>query len=199
MSNKYEVVKYGKDGKVSNVDECAGILSKHGFPDPTKVKFSTWPQTWKEAYYTYRGYGNRDGDGSKQKTKVDIETKFATLLKELTDAKASSNVMQAFEALKGSVLATRDSNSETYLTALFGSEQPAMDTVVPFLVISVRSAQGGRYISQEKAVEALSAGATFKYKDADIFKMVEKVKERGYTLLVDSNARTVTFKGKVDK
>lgn len=191
----YSIVKFGKDGVVSNVDEIvkAGLVGSKGFPNPVKIKFSHWTKEWKEAYYSYRGYGNRGGNENQKKKRDEVESLFNQLLVHLEKDKVGRDLV---ESLKSNVLSQKG-GSETYLTGIFGTEQPKEGLTVTFLMVSVRTAEGGRFISHEKALESLGSGVgTLKYDDKKIFSMIEKIKERGYKLDVDSVKRTITFNGK---
>jgi hypothetical protein len=186
MAIDYSKVKYGDDGKVSNPQDCP--LTKHGFPEPTKVKFSTWTKEWKDAYYSYRGYGSRN---NVDKVKPILEG-FTELENELKGLKVPDSILDSVQRLKILVQKVNDKNTETYLTAIFGTETPKEGTTVQYLMVSVRGPNGERPQTLDEAKNFVVEG-TIKYKASDIDKMVDKLKERGHNIKVDEVKKTITI------
>lgn len=133
------------------------------------------------------------------KRNEDLTSNFAALRAELEKAKVSKKVMELLSACeKGSVAKKGAVHRDTYLTQVFGTEEPAIGQTATYLYIGVRGPNGERLGEKESIRDFVTRLGDIKYAiDANtISSMVWYLRKRGYKIDNNRDLATVTFLGK---
>jgi len=155
-------------------------------------KYSEWTAEEKAAYKAKR-------EAYWKKRDEDLQSNFALLTKELEALKAKPEIMALLAACKkGAGVEKGDravGNRETYLTAIFGSETPAIGQVASYLFIGVRGPQGERMNAGETMAQFVTrvGDCAYKYDANTISSMVWYLKKRGHVVENDREKATVTY------
>lgn len=135
------------------------------------------------------------------------ETAYNSYLKlkeELESLKASDTVMSLLDTMvkasgivKGGGSGT--SSRETYLTAIFGTENPEIGQTVTFQYVGIRGPNGERLKDKESLAQFVTrvGDIAYKYDKTSIGQMLWYLKKRGYNVVKDDDRATVTFNGQL--
>lgn len=128
------------------------------------------------------------------KRSEDTAKSFELLESELKKLNASPKVFELVEKCKSRGKGGA-SNRETYMSIIFGNENPAPNTKVSYLFIGIRGPNGERLKQGESIREFVTrvGDVNYKYDANTISSMVWYLNRRGYTVTNDKNAATVTF------
>lgn len=89
------------------------------------------------------------------------------------------------------------SSRETYLTAIFGTENPTEGQTVTFQYVGIRGPNGERLKDNETLAQFVVrvGDISYKYDKTSIGQMLWYLKKRGYNVTKDDDKATVTFHG----
>ena len=119
---------------------------------------------------------------------------------ELEKLKASSEIMDLLDLMvKASGIVKGGSSRETYLTAIFGTENPEIGQTVTFQYVGIRGPNGERLKDNETLAQFVVrvGDISYKYDKTSIGQMLWYLKKRGYNVTKDDDKATVTFNGQL--
>lgn len=122
---------------------------------------------------------------------------------ELEKLHASSEIMNLLETMvKASGIVkggSGTSSRETYLSAIFGTENPEIGQTVTFQYVGIRGPKGERLQEGETLAQfVIRVGdISYKYDKTSIGQMLWYLKKRGYNVTKDDDKATVTFNGQL--
>lgn len=87
---------------------------------------------------------------------------------------------------------------ETYLTAIFGTEEPEIGMKVSFQFVGIRGPNGERMKEGETLAQFVTrvGDLSYKYDKSSITQMIWYLKKRGFNVIKDDDSATVAFLGK---
>ena len=91
------------------------------------------------------------------------------------------------------------SSRETYLTAIFGTENPEVGKTVTFQYVGIRGPNGERLKDNETLAQFVVrvGDISYKYDKTSIGQMLWYLKKRGFNVTKDDDKATVTFNGQL--
>lgn len=150
----------------------------------TRKSYKDWTDAEKAEY--------KRKDAEREQRKADERNAlFAKLEAELKSLNASAEALNILQTLKNGVKLEKGAR----LSRLFGTETPAPGTVVTFLWIGARGANGERLLPNEDIAGLVkrTGNATF-VKNLNIHEDVWYLKKQGYDIVEDDVKAIVTFK-----
>lgn len=129
---------------------------------------------------------------------------YEQLKEELEKLNASSEIMNLLDTMvkasgivKGGGSGT--SSRETYLSAIFGTENPEIGQTVSFQYVGIRGPNGERLQDGETLAQFVVrvGDISYKYDKTSIGQMLWYLKKRGYNVTKDDDKATVTFNGQL--
>ena len=127
---------------------------------------------------------------------------YIQLKEELEKLQASETIMSLLDTMvkssgivKGGGSGT--SSRETYLTAIFGTENPEIGKTVTFQYVGIRGPNGERLKDNETLAQFVTrvGDISYKYDKTSIGQMLWYLKKRGYNVTKNDDNATVTFHG----
>lgn len=93
------------------------------------------------------------------------------------------------------------SSRETYLTAIFGTENPEIGKTVTFQYVGIRGPNGERLQDNETLAQFVVrvGDISYKYDKTSIGQMLWYLKKRGFNVTKDDDKATVTFNGLLEE
>lgn len=119
---------------------------------------------------------------------------------ELEKLHASSEIMSLLETMvKASGIVKGGSSRETYLTVIFGTENPEIGKTVTFQYVGIRGPNGERLQEGETLAQFVVrvGDISYKYDKTSIGQMLWYLKKRGFNVTKDDDKATVTFNGQL--
>jgi hypothetical protein len=136
----------------------------------------------------------------KEKRAAEVKELFASLEVELEVLGAPTTITTILAKLKPLVTGGGQGKRETYLTAIFGTEEPADGTTVTYNMVGARGKTSGERMKEGEDFGAYVARLyankdelLIKYDSMSIGKMVNTLKKRGHIITCDNNTATVTL------
>ena len=128
---------------------------------------------------------------------------YVQLKEELEKLNASTEIMQLLETMvKASGIVKGGSgvsSRETYLTAIFGTENPEIGQTVTFQYVGIRGPNGERLKDNETLAQFVTrvGDISYKYDKTSIGQMLWYLKKRGFNVTKDDDKATVTYLGQL--
>ena len=126
---------------------------------------------------------------------------YVQLKEELEKLRASDTVMSLLDTMvkASGIVKGGGSSRETYLTAIFGTENPEIGQTVTFQYVGIRGPNGERLKDNETLAQFVTrvGDISYKYDKTSIGQMLWYLKKRGYNVTKDDDKALVTFHGQL--
>lgn len=159
-------------------------------------KYADYTQEEKQAYKEKR-------DAYWKKREETAYNAYEQLKGELEKLQASETIMSLLETMvKASGIVkggSGTSSRETYLTAIFGTENPEIGKTVTFQYVGIRGPNGERLKEGETLAQFVVrvGDISYKYDKTSIGQMLWYLKKRGFNVTKDDDKALVTFHGQL--
>lgn len=130
-------------------------------------------------------------------------TSYEQLKAELQKLEAPDTVMSLLDTMVKAAGIVKGgsgtSSRETYLTAIFGTENPEIGQTVTFQYVGIRGPNGERLKDNETLAQFVVrvGDISYKYDKTSIGQMLWYLKKRGFNVTKDDDKATVTFNGQL--
>lgn len=116
---------------------------------------------------------------------------------EASNAKEKAQMLKIIASLMPSEGATSGGGSYSTIETVFGVPNPAVGTTVTYMFVGVRGPKGERLNEGETLKEFVArvGDCTFKYDANTIYELAHRLQLRGYDVVADRKACTVTLNG----